>query len=314
MVRIALIVCVLFGAALPAAASARIPIRVGMGDQQAAMFDQPAYQRLKIKRVRYFIRWNAMRDPQRLADATAYVRRARAAGTQVLLHLSTDDFTPRKAHLPTTAEYHRELRTLVPYFRRLGVREFGAWNEVNNATQPTYKSPTRAAAYFRDMYRVVKGGCASCTVVALDVLDQSGVERYIKRFYGALSPTFRRRASVVGLHNYGDVNRLRSTYTRSMIRTVKRSNPRATFWLTETGGLVKLGPSFPFSPARAKSRLGQMFRLANANRRSGITRLYIYSWTGAQRTERFDAGLTEPNGDVRPGYTYVRTHISDYLR
>ncbi len=49
--------------------------------------------------------------------------------------------------------------------------------------------------------------------MALDVLDQPGVQRYMRSFYRHLSPTYRRRATIVGIHNYGDVNHRRNRYT-----------------------------------------------------------------------------------------------------
>jgi hypothetical protein len=59
-------------AVIPAgAAEARTAIRVGIGDQQISMFDQPLFQRAKFKRVRYFIPWNAMGNPGQLAAADA---------------------------------------------------------------------------------------------------------------------------------------------------------------------------------------------------------------------------------------------------
>lgn len=298
----------------PAAAQARVPIRVGISDQQAAMFAQPAFQRLHVKHVRYFIAWNAMDDRRERLAARAYVEAARASGAQVLLHLSTEDFRSKKAKLPSVAAYRHQARRLVPYFRKLGVRDFGTWNEANHASQPTYRSPTRAAAYFREMYGAVKGRCRSCGVVALDVLDQRGVESYMGRFYRALSRTYRRRATIVGLHNYGDVNRERTKYTRAMLRASRTYSRHTTFWLTETGGLVSFGRSFPYSQSRAERRLHTMFSLANRYRRSGIARIYVYNWTGAPKGARFDAGLTDPDGTPRPGYTYLRHKLGSYER
>src|SRR3954470_19640093 len=207
---------VVLGAA-PAAAQARTDIRVGIGDQQVAMFDNAAFQRAKFKRVRYFIAWNAMDDARQRLAARAYVQRARRSGISVLIHVSTDDTRIKKAHLPSVRAYRSKVGRLVRYFRGLGVREFGAWNEVNHASQPTYRSPTRAADFFREMYRMVKVPCSSCAVIALDGLDQAGVERYMKTFYRHLSATYRRRATIVGIHNYGDVNRQRTTFTRNII-------------------------------------------------------------------------------------------------
>ena len=298
----------------PAGAHARTGVRVGIGDQQASMFDQPAFQRAKFRRVRYFIAWNAMDNaPARLA-ARAFVQRARRDGFSVLLHVSSDDLRIRKARLPSVAQYKSKVGRLVTYFRGLGVREFGTWNEANHASQPTYRSPTRAAQFFREMYRMVKGRCSSCAVVALDVLDQTGVERYMRSWYRALSSTFRRRATLVGIHNYGDVNRVRTTFTRNIIRQSHHYNRSTRFWFTETGGIVKFGRSFPCSTSRAASRLKYMFKLARTYHSSGVDRAYVYNWTGAGCNARFDAGLTGADGSTRKGYTVLRQQLPNYLR
>jgi len=299
---------------LPSAAQARTGVRIGIGDQQASMFDQPAFQRAKFRRVRYFVAWNAMDDTGRRLAARAFVLRARRDGFSVLLHVSSDDLRIRRARLPSVAQYHSKVGRLVRYFRGLGVREFGAWNEANHASQPTYRSPTRAAAFFREMYRAVKGHCGSCAVVALDVLDQTGVERYMRSWYGALSATYRRRATVVGIHNYGDVNRLRTTFTRNVIRQAHHYNRATRIWFTETGGIVKFGRSFPCSTSRAASRLRFMFTLARTYRTSGVDRAYVYNWSGAGCAARFDAGLTAPNGATRSAYTVLRGQLPHFLR
>jgi putative glycosyl hydrolase len=301
-------------AAVPATADARTDVRVGIGDQQIGMFDQPLFQRAKFKRVRYFIPWNAMSNPGQLATADAYVRRARASGISVLLHVSSDNLVIKKAKLPSVDAYRSQMRRLVPHFRALGVREFGTWNEANHASQPTYRSPTRAASFFKVMYQAVKPRCSSCAVIALDVLDQPGVDRYMRSFYRALSSTYRRRATIVGIHNYGDVNRRRTTYTKRMISQARDYNRSTKFWFTETGGIVKFGRNFPCSTERAKNRLKNMFDLAKRYRSSGVQRLYIYNFTGAGCSARFDAGLTNPDGSARPGYTYVRSALRNYLR
>jgi hypothetical protein len=232
----------------------------------------------------------------------------------VLLHVTTDDYTIKQAKLPSTATYRREIGRIVSYFRGLGVRDFGTWDEANHASQPTWDSPSHAALFFRELYRAVKPRCSTCGVVALDVLDQTGVERYMQAFYRRLSPTYRRRATLVGIHNYGDVNRKRTTFTRSIIRQAHHYNASTRFWLTETGGIVKFGSAFPCSTTRAANRLSWMFRIARLYRTSGIQRLYIYNWTGAGCSARFDAGLTSPNGTPRAGYRYVRQVLPNYLR
>src|SRR3954451_12044955 len=291
-------------------------VRVGIGDQQASMFDSPLFQRAKFKRVRYFVPWNIMDDDQQLAVAKAYVQRARKDHMQVLLHLSSDDLRIKKAKLPSVAAYRKQVKRIASTFRPLGVRDFGAWNEVNHASQPTYRSPTRAADFFVEAYRAIKPRCSFCNVVALDVLDQTGVERYMRSFYRHLSSTYRRRATVVGIHNYGDVNRRRTTFTRNIIRQSHSFNSKTRFWFTETGGLVKFGRSFPCSETRARNRLRNMFDLAKTYHSSGVERMYVYNWTAPPDgcDARFDAGLVNFDGTARPGYTYLRQKLPNFLR
>jgi hypothetical protein len=303
-------------ALVPASAGAKTDVRVGIGDQQVSMFDQPLFQARKFKLVRYFVPWNVAQNKDELALATAYVERARRDHIQVLLHISSDDLRIKKAKLPSVAQYRTQIKKIVATFRPLGVRDFGAWNEVNHASQPTYKSPTRAADFFVEAYRAIKPRCSFCNVVALDVLDQTGVERYMRSFYRHLSPTYRQRARLVGIHNYGDVNRQRTTFTRSIIKQSRSFNKQTRFWFTETGGLVKFGSNFPCNQVRAKNRLRNMFALARQYHGSGVERLYVYNWTGPADgcDARFDAGLVNFDGTPRPGYRYLRDALPNFLR
>jgi hypothetical protein len=290
------------------AAEAKTNVAVGMGDQNPLMFSDPNFQALKVKKVRYFIPWNAIRDPRLIADADAYVRAAKAARARVLFHISTDDFTPKKAKLPSNAQYKRDVGRLVRRYKAQGVKEWGVWNEANHKSQPTWDNPRRAAQFTRTMRSLCKG----CTIVALDVLDQAGVDRYIQRFYAALPRSYRSLRLVVGLHNYSDTNRKRSRGTSLMIRTTKRLNKRARFWLTETGGVVNLGRSFPCDQRRAANRTAYMFTLAKKFDRD-LERIYPYNWTGADCT-KFDAGLTNADGTVRPAYTVFKSRARSFTR
>jgi hypothetical protein len=94
---------------LPGAAQARTSVRVGVGEQQASIFDQPAFQRAKFKRVRYFVAWNVnvMDNTAGRLAARAFVQRARRAGFSVLLHVSSDNLQIKKAKLPSVARYSR---------------------------------------------------------------------------------------------------------------------------------------------------------------------------------------------------------------
>jgi hypothetical protein len=307
--RAAALVLVLALAA-PAVAGARTPVRVGIGDEHPAMFDQPAFTALKLRRARYFIAWDAIRRPSALAAADAYVDRARRARVSVLMHISTNDISARRGKLPPTTSYQRYVGRLVRHFRAKGVRDWGVWNEANHRSQPTWRSPRQAARYYRVMRRI----CRGCTIVALDVLDQRGVANYIRRWYAALSPALRTRARLVGIHNYSDTNRFRSRGTRSIISTARRYNRHASFWMTETGGVVNFGRSFPCSTRRAAKAVSYMFTLARTFKRY-VKRLYAYNWTGAGcQGLAFDAGLTTSTGARRQGYFVFKRRLAGFLR
>ena len=98
-----------------------------------------------------------------------------------------------------------------------------------------------------------------------------------------------------------------------MLRTVP-----GEVWLTETGGIVKLLPSFAHSESRAAARTKGLFRLVGdfdtrrRGMRSRITRLFVYSFYGAEPGARFDAGLVNPDGTPRKAFSVfarnARTH------
>jgi len=282
------------------AAPASAAYRVGIGDQNPGMFDQARYRALDVKKVRYLVPWDVFKHPGQLAETDGFLFRARDAGAEVLVTFTASrgcwNGRYSKAaycRAPSAKKFKRSFKRFRAAFP--SVKVFAPWNEANHASQPTSKSPKKAAQY----YNVVRANCKGCTIVAADVLDQSGVERYLRTFrrYAKGSP---RRW---GLHNYSDVNRRRTKGTVGVLRTVP-----GEVWLTETGGLVSFLPSFPYSESRAAARTKYMFSLANrysrrvSGLRSRVTRIYPYSYTGVGRDARFDAGLTKPDGSKRKAY------------
>ncbi len=291
-------------------AAARTNVAVGLGDQNDSMFSAPAYKALKLKKTRHFIGWNAASKPDQLARTDAFVRAARSARVKVFMHISDPDFRRNKGRLPSVKQYKSSVGKLVRRYKRLGVKEWGVWNEANHDSQSTFKNPKRAAQYFVAMRSI----CRRCTVVALDVLDQPGATGYIRRWYAALPRSQRRFAKIVGIHNYSDTNRKRSTGTARIIKEVKRHDrTRTAFWLTETGGVVAFGGSFPCNEKRAANRISYMFKLAKKFRRD-VKRLYSYNWQGTDCTSRFDAGLVRLDGTTRPAYDVFKKALRSFAR
>jgi hypothetical protein len=148
--------------------------------------------------------------------------------------------------------------------------------------------------------------------VAVDVLDQRGVAGYVGRWFRALPRSDRRRKLVIGVHNYSDTNRHRSRGTASIIRAARSHDRRARFWMTETGGVVHFGRSFPCSTRRAARSVSYMFTLARKFDRY-VERLYAYNWTGAD-CRGFDAGLVSAGGKTRPGYRTFKARARSFAR
>jgi hypothetical protein len=275
-----------------------------ISDQQASTFTNPLFAPLKIRTARYITPYDVMSSPNDKAALDQWLANARAANQRILVHFERSRRPGRERRLPSVAEYKREITKFhraYPF-----VKEIGVWNEVNRCQvrgsivgQPTCNKERRLAQYYSAVRQVFRA--KGTQIVALDVLDEQNVGKAIstiRTFLRYAKP----RPKILGFHNYSDTNRFSSSRTRRVLATW-----RGDVWLTETGGLVKLGNSFPFNEERAARALGCMFTLAKSNKR--IKRLYIYQFNPAPTVEhRFDAGLIKPDlVTPRPGYDVVKT-------
>ena len=303
-----LLLPVLFALLLAAPAGAAT-YRVGIGEQDAAVFDDARFKKTQIKRVRYLVPWDWRRLAGQRRETSSFVDRATSSGRELFVTFTASRgcwknnrySSARRCRAPSTSRYLKAFRAFRKRFP--AVRVFAPWNEANHASQPTSRSPRLAARY----YNALRSACRRCTLVAADVLDQRGVDAYLRAFMRHAKGSPRRW----GLHNYSDVNRVRSSGTRAVLRTVP-----GEVWLTETGGVLVFGSSFPRSESRAAARTRYMFQLADAfrNRRAGlrsrIARIYPYSWYGSPRGARFDAGLMDPDGSPRRAYHAFRKLVA----
>jgi hypothetical protein len=298
LIIIAALIAVL---AVPAGAGA---YTLGVSDQQAGTFTNPDFAPLKFKAARYITPYDVMDSPADKADLDAWITAARAAHQKILVSFEHSHRGSRAKKLPTVAAYTKALRKFKKAYP--SVKNISPWNEVNRKIfftpqtgyqgQPTWKSPKRVADYYMAARKVFPGK----TIVGIDLLDENNVNRTIKflrSFLRHAKPT----PKVIGFHNYSDTNRFSTTRTKRVLATFP-----GKVWLTETGGIVKLGSSFPFSLSRAEKALGCMFTLAKTNAR--ITALFVYQFNPAPnpQTARFDAGLINPDGTTRPGYDVVK--------
>src|SRR3954468_22147583 len=115
---------VLAAAILAPAADANY--RVGLSEQSPAMFSQPAWQSLKLKRVRYIVPWDYYKDAGQHNEVVSFMNTAHAAKQDVLVAFTARRgcygdagySRPRPCRAPSTSAYkpavprfHKELRT-----------------------------------------------------------------------------------------------------------------------------------------------------------------------------------------------------------
>jgi hypothetical protein len=276
----------------PGTATAPRPQRpvIGIGEQGSAMFKDKRFAELGVKHVRLVVPYDATRTRIERDLVTLWLREARRTGSEPFITFGHSRRSPRK--LPSVSEYRAAFRS----FRRMfpDVVVYAPWNEINHNSQPTYRQPRRAAQY----YNTMKAECPACVVLAGDVLDQSGMVRYLKQYQRHLEGD----PAIWGLHNYADTNRFRSRGLGEMLATVK-----GEVWLTETGGLVQFGRNFPRDEQRAARATAYAIKQARDNKRVG--RIYLYNWTGTDPKARFDAGLIAPDGTARPAFDVLRKEL-----
>jgi hypothetical protein len=303
---------VLLVSLLAAVPAAEAKYKVGVGEQDSAMFSSARWQSLKLKRSRYLVPWNWTANAATRSAVTTYMSRARAARQQVLVSFTAAGgcynghrySKKKRCRAPSAAKYRASFRAFDDQFP--WVRTYSAWNEVNHVSQPTARKPKLAVRYYNVLRREARA--RRFRVMAADVLDTSNMRRYLRAFLRRAKGSPR----LWGLHNYQDVNYRTSSDTRRMLSTV-----RGEVWLTETGGIVRFAGSRlrKYSPRRAAARTKYMFRLAKAysRHRAGthakITQLFVYTWFGEPRGARFDAGLVNPNGTPRKAFKVVRKGV-----
>jgi Glycosyl hydrolase catalytic core len=281
---------------LAAPAAAR-PAIVGIGDQNAPMFSDPAFRALGIKHARLALAWNWNKDPYTLARTDEWIAAAQAAGVRPFVAFNRDWSSGGEKRLPSLRAYRRSFRAFRARYPH--VREFSAWNEANHATQPTYRKPKAAAKFFNAM----RASCRGCTVVAADLLDSRNMVPWLKVF-----KRHARGAKLWGLHNYQDANNGTTHGTKALLKAVK-----GKIWLTETGGILRLKPS---KGSRGKGRkatrakqataVKRVFKLARLSQR--IDRIYFYEWKQNPKN-RWDSAFVNADGTLRPAYHALKRSL-----
>ena len=160
----------------------------------------------------------------------------------------------RALKVPTVAAYTKELKKFKKAYP--GVKEISPWNEVNRCHalrdgsvqgQPT-KTAVHTGPSSPRSTTWPRARCSRARSTGSSASTSSTSRTSTRR--SSTCKSFLRYASpdpkIIGFHNYSDTNRFSTTRTKRVLQTF-----RGKVWLTETGGIVKLGASFPFSTSRA---------------------------------------------------------------
>lgn len=274
---------------------------VGFSDNSPDVTKDQNLVALGVRTVRLVAPWNAiLDDPGRLERWISVARRNGWEMHVAFEHAEHDQCPGTPCGLPSEADYRTAFRAFRARYPDVAI--ITPWNEANHDTQPTARAPGHAAWYFN----VVRSECASCTVVAADVLGgQTGLAEWIRSFLANTGS----RPVLWGLHNYGDANGGTTTDTDAFLALVQ-----GEVWITETGGIVSFrrGDRFIYPPSetRAAAAVLHALRLAKA-REHRIRRVYFYHWFGAGAWESWDSGFTRHGiaGVLRPAYSVLATAL-----
>lgn len=280
----------LFGRPAPAPASG-LGYAVGISEQGSRFLADPLFTGLRVDDVRVVVPWDVLVRAD--GQATDRLDAAAASGKRVLVALDhsrgVDCREQRPCPAPSPAELGAAFAAL--HERYPAVSAWTPWNEPNHAAQPTFRHPELAADY----YDAAREACASCLLVAGDVLDDADERRYLTAYLAALGEA----PAVVGIHNYFDATYFRSDGVDAALATTD-----AELWLTEVGGIVRFSPAgragLPYDESRAADAVRWSLGLPLSHPR--IARVYLYQWQSAA-SEEFDAGLLNQDGTARPGYS-----------
>jgi Glycosyl hydrolase catalytic core len=289
-VVVSLAIGAFWGAVAPASASAAglLPVQVGIADQKQEAFTDPRLRALKLGFARRSVAWDAMRYGYQVKEIQAWIDATHQAGMEPLITFARSRSPKRRHKPPTPTEYRRQFRRFKTRFRQ--VRTYSAWNEANHCGTATCHRPRLAAQY----YKILRRNCVGCTVLAADLNDHPDPVPWVREFIRALGY----EPKIWGYHNYIDANFMRTKLTRRLMRAIK-----GEVWLTEVGGLVarRNGSTQKMPQGKAHAAKVTRFifdRLVRVSPR--ITRVYLYHWSAATKTDSWDSAFIAPNGTPRP--------------
>ena len=281
----------------PASSSALV---IGIADQKADMFTDPAFTQMGVRHARIYVPWDALDRPGQREELDTWMRLARQKGVAPLVSFGHSRVDRRA--LPSIAGFERMFRRFRA--RYPWTRDFATWNEANHCGEPVCHRPERVARY----WLAIERACPRCRIAAAELLDSASMYSYARR----LRRHARREPRYWALHNYVEANRFRTSRLRRLLRVT-----RGQMWLTEVGGIVarrnrtrRTIGGIPESVWHAERVTRWIFEeLVGVHRR--ITRVYVYHWNVLSPLDSWDSALIGPDGYRRPAFWVVERAIRD---
>jgi hypothetical protein len=276
----------------------------GLSDQHPeSLADARLRPELSMTGARLVVRWDAaLADP---GPVDAWLASARAHGLQPLVVFNRVPGTRcpgAPCILPSVADYTAAFRA----FRQRwpAVTEFAPWNEANVLSQPPARNPQAAAQF----YNAMVAACPSCTVLGAELLDSTDAPGYVR----AMTPFLATPPKAWGVHNYEDVNHLRTSGTDALLAVTS-----GEIWLTEGAGLVRYFDgqrvTYPYDEARAADATRFMFDYIDSHL-ARVTRLYYYGLQNRNvNDDNFDTALLRRTGVKRPAWDIVAARLGKLL-
>ena len=154
MRRLVLIACLaaLIAAALTSTANAALI--AGIGDQNSDTFTNPNFTKLKVKRTRLIVPYDAVLHEPGASRLKQWMDAVKAAKLKPLVAFNPTggSHCPAKpCSIPSTKAYtkaFKAFRKKYPF-----VKEFNFWNETNSATQPTGSTKASTLKKTAALYR-----------------------------------------------------------------------------------------------------------------------------------------------------------------
>jgi hypothetical protein len=321
MRRPVLIACLAALLAAGAVSTSHAALIAGIGDQNSTTFSDPNFKKLKVKRTRLIVPYDAvLHEPGKtqLAQWMAAVKSAKLKPLVAFNPTGGSRCPAKPCSIPSVKAYtkaFKAFRKKYPF-----VKEFNFWNETNSATQPTGSTKASTLRKTAALYLAAKRVCGrKCRVSGPDLLDQGVGDkrrsvrvRNQKRMKKWVSLFLRYAGSrnyptLWGIHNYGDTNYGRSTGTAFMLNSIAK---KGEVWVTETGGIYSFKlqsgrVTFKPNASRQAKATTNAYKIAKKfNRR--IKRLYYYQWRKNNESDFFDAGIISFQGQLRPAYNSLK--------